>query len=345
MKSLGIFLIMTLLLMGCERSQVQKRDLTHIDQQRTFKEKQSIVFITGFDEGENTYYANAAAYFKAKKMKIIHYEYSLQEILLWLNKYADGKEYDEIHIVGHSNAWRGMSLKTTPSGERITVETLETALKSHEIPQLNSGITASTKIVFHSCGLGENQELLRALKAVFTITESPQIHASPYFNVFGGKFAAHYLAKPYYGYYPTGESPGPLAMSKSFKTKYSTREIDWFSAVKTRTEEQLGVPYSYKFNIPVDWEFEFDEVSSMPFLEDREAIMDWVASNDGMATTLFQMGIPLEKFRWKSKTKGKTLIIKGKTTVLCVLEPILDTKDANEYRLPKIDDTALYQIL
>ena len=354
------------------------------------KTTKSVVFIAGFDEGKNTYYTNAKAYFNDKDVLLIEGLFSIEEIIKWLNKNIDSKKsYDEINIVSHSNQWLGMSLKTAKDGERITVKTLQEARKKNKIPKIVKGITKETKIIFHACGLGENLELLSTLQQVFTINHRPQpkgmksasenifssdgyqnrdikhtggnlstnnqlnnntidhqpkVYASSYFNIFGGKYAAHYLAKPYYNFYPTAESPGPTVLSKEFSSKYANTQIDWFTALKTRRETTLGAIYSYKFNIPVDWEFTFDKQSDIPDLKDKEAIMDWVSESD-MAETLYRLNIPLEKYRWKSKIQGNTLIIKGKTTVLCVLQPILDGKDPNEYRSTFLEDSYLYQIL
>jgi hypothetical protein len=64
-----------------------------------------------------------------------------------------------------------------------------------------------------------------------------------------------------------------------------------------------------------------------------------------MAEVLFKLNIPIEKFRWRSRVQGNKLIIKGKTTVLCVLAPILQANDASEYQNTNIQDPLLYQIL
>ncbi|GAL77782.1 hypothetical protein JCM19274_5495 [Algibacter lectus] len=306
------------------------------------EQTESIVFIAGFDEGDNTYYTNAKNYFEAQDIQVVDHLFSIEEIISFLNKTA-GKTYDKIHIVSHSNPWLGMSLKTTKKGERITVETLSQS--KNNMPVLKYGINNSTEIVFHSCGLGENKALLQALKQVFTTVESPKIIASSYFNVFGGKYAGHYLAKPYYGYYPTAESPGPAALSKDFEASYPETKIDWFTALKTRKETGLGGIYSYKFNIPVEWEFTFNDKAEIPKLSDRDAIMDWVSESSEMANILYNLNIPIEKYRWKSEIRGNKLLIKGKTTVLCVLQPILQKDDATEYRNTAINDTSLYQML
>lgn len=340
-----IILVSIFQMFGCKESshEIEIQEKNSVSQ--IVKTEQSIVFIAGFDEGENTYYGNAKKHFENKNMKIIENLFSLEEIILWLNKNHDYKNYDEIHIVSHSNAWRGMSLKTTKKGERITVTTLINVKKEGAIPKLQNYITNNTKLVFHSCGLGENQELLQELKTIFTTGQSPVVYASSFFNIFGGKYAAHYLAKPFYGYYPTAESSGLKAISKEFESQYPNENIDWLTALKTRQEGTVGEVYTYKFNIPVNWEFTFDDENEIPDLRNRDQIMDWIAEDDEMAMTIFKLGIPIEKYRWRASVENNKLLIKGKTTVLCVMKPIMHTNDQNEYRLASLTDKELYRIL
>lgn len=306
-----------------------------------------IVFIAGFDEGGNTFYNNAAQYFKNEHLKVVEGLYSLQEISTWLQENRQGKTYSDIHIVTHSNAWRGMSLKTTKNGDRITTQTLRKAIDKQEISRNNTGITAHTKIIFHSCGLGNNPSLLQLLQKTFSSGQPPQIVASPYFNVFGGKYAAHYLAQPHYVYYPTGHSPGPLALSQEIKTMYPTTNIDWFTALKTRKETTLGTPYSYRFNIPVAWNIQFNDISEIPTFDNREAIIDFISDQDEIAFELYKLGIPIEKFRWQVNIlEGTTTLkIKGKTTVLCVLDPVMKTNDSGNYALTDTMNQQLYTTL
>lgn len=340
-----IILVSFFQMFGCKEplQEVEIQEKNNISQ--IVKTEQSIVFIAGFDEGKNTYYENAKKHFENKNMKIVENLFSLEEIILWLNKNHDYKNYNEIHIVSHSNAWLGMSLKTTKKGERITAATLMNLKKEEGMPKLENYITKNTKLIFHSCGLGENQELLQELKAIFTTEQSPLVYASSFFNVFGGKYAAHYLAKPFYGYYPTAESSGPRAISKEFELKYPNENIDWFTALKTRQERTVGEVYTYKFNIPVNWEFTFNDVNEIPDLQNKDQIMDWISEDDEMATTIFKLGIPIEKYRWRVSIDKNKLVIKGKTTVLCVMKPIMQSNDKNEYRLASIADKELYQIL
>lgn len=339
-------LILILFLVGCKQPFSQISETALAMPIRIEKAATSVVFITGMDEGDNTYYSNAKSYYENQGMLVVSDVFSLNAVLAWLNRNANEETiYDEIHIVTHSNPWLGMSLKTIENGERITVHTLQQVQVSKELLTLNKGIREETKIIFHSCGLGQNTQLLQALKRVFKAKETPKIYASTFFNVYGGKYAPHYLAKSYYTFYPTAESEGPAALAKEFTESYDETNIDWRKAIETRQEKNIGEAYSYKFNIPVAWEFIFGTDSEIPDVSNTEAIMDFVSESSKMAEALYQLNIPLKKYRWKSEIKGNTLIIKGKTTVLCVLEPILQEKDVNEYRETNLNDTFLYQIL
>ena len=334
------------LVLGCKKPFSKDSEAALATPTTTESSSKSVVFIAGYDEDDNAYYTKAKAFFKEKEMVLVDTLFSIDEIIRWLNQNSnDTIRYKEIHIVSHSNPWLGMSLKTIKNGERITTTTLQKAKINQEIQALENGISNETKIIFHSCGLGENQELLKELKETFSTKTKPYVYASSYFNVFGGKNAPHYLAKSYYNFYPTAESPGPNALSKEYQEKYPNKAIDWKEAMRTREEAKAGEVYSYKFNIPVDWEFTFDNTADIPELKDKEAIMDWVSQSSEMTETLYNLNIPLEKYRWKSKIRENKLIIKGKTTVFCILEPILENEDTNEYYNLSLEDPFLYQIL
>jgi len=343
MNKFLIMVLVSVLMLGSKKPFSQQSGTALASPIKKETVQESIVFIAGLDEGDNTYYNNAKQYFENQGLPIVDSLYTIDDIVNYLNRAGENQvRFNEIHIVSHSNAWLGMSLKTTRTGKRITVKTLQNLAKEHAIETMCDYITSNSKIIFHSCGLGENQPLLQELKNTF---KAGQVVASSYFNVFGGKYAGHYLAKPYYGYYPTAESLGPAHISKEFKETYPEVNIDWFTAIKTRKESSFGKAYSFKFNIPVDWEFTFDSVSDIPTLLNKEAIMDWISESPEMAEVLFKLNIPIEKFRWRSTVQGNKLIIKGKTTVLCVLAPILQSNNVNEYQNITFNDPLLYQIL
>ena len=343
MSKFSIIVLVSVLMLGSKKPFSKTSGTALAKPYKMEKVEESIVFIAGFDEGDNSYYTNAKHYFKNKGIPVVDSLYSIDEIIDYLNNVSENQvRFKQIHIVSHSNAWLGMSLKTTKFGERITLKTLRNSIRNNKIQLVDTSVTKESKFIFHSCGLGENKELLQELKNTLG---AKQVIASTYFNVFGGKYAGHYLAKPYYRYYPTAESKGPAHMAKEFKQQYPNENIDWFTAVKTRQESSFGKPYSFKFNIPVDWEFTFDSIDDIPTLKDKDAIMDWISESPEMAEVLFKLNIPIEKFRWRSTLQGNKLIIKGKTTVLCILAPILQANDENEYRNVTVQDRSLYQII
>ncbi|MEM6686044.1 MAG: hypothetical protein AAF617_09700 [Bacteroidota bacterium] len=293
---------------------------------------QPIVFIAGFDEGENTYYTNAKQYFINQHCQVVEEAQNLADILQWLRLHYDASMYGDIHIVSHSNPWRGLSMKTTSESERITSETLADALRMKDIVPLPENFLASdTKIIFHSCGLGANVALLKSLKSAITHNKTIPLYASEFFNVFGGKYTGHYLAKTYYGYYPTAHSPGPRALAMEFTQTYPNVLVDWETILKTRAEQLPGDLYTYRFNIPVEWEFEFEDSADIPNFNNRQEIIDWVSEDENLTNTIKEFNIPIEKFRWLTKVRGNTLFIKGKTTVLCVMQPIMKSDAKHEY--------------
>ncbi|MCG1036899.1 hypothetical protein [Polaribacter sargassicola] len=304
----------------------------------------SIVFIAGFDKDDNQYYNNARSYFKQKKFKIIEDTYSLEAIINWLNKNENETFFYEIHIVSHSNPWRGMSLKTLENGERITIETLQEVLKNKSLPKLHKKRIENANIIFHSCGLGENKKLLQVLKSAFSNDKTPNIIASPHFNVFDGSYNNHYLAKPFYVFYPTSKSPGKTDLSKEIAKKYPTeKQINWLKSLNKKQESYVGEPYSYQFNIPVKWEFDFTNSSEKtPTFSNDDEIMDWIIDKEEISKELLKLNIPIEKYRWNYKVTNNKLIILGKTTVICVLKPLITTKKSVKHSLTDINNTDLY---
>jgi hypothetical protein len=340
------FVLIVLLLIGqftsCKKAKITD---TLIETELTTEIiRDPLVFITGVDNGENDFYRSARQYFIEKEFEVVDDAFSLEEIINWLNRNYDDRLYGEIHIVSHSNPWKGMSLETVVKGERITVETLQKSVIEGAMPMLKNVIATDSKIVFHSCGLGENIALLQVFKNIFTTDKTPTIVASPFYTIFGTALSSHYLAKPYYGFYPTAHSPGNIDLSKEFAKKYpKEKDIDWLETLYNNRERYVGEAYTFKFNIPVAWEVDFnnsDEVA--PTFSSQEEIMDWISENENISKELSNYNIPLEKFRWKSSIKGGKLILKGKTSVACILKPIIKPYGDLEHVNPEINNMRLY---
>jgi hypothetical protein len=301
-----------------------------------------VVFIAGYDEGDNRYYEQAKAYFQSRGYPVVDSLYSLAEILEWLNGRPEPVVFDEIHIVSHSNPWRGLSLKISPLGARITEDAIRSAAAECALPVLKQGVSGVTSIVFHACGLGEHEALLSQLKAILTVDESPTVYASPWYSIFGAGSVSHHLSKVFYVQYPTAYSPGPYALARELTEKNPTIDIDWRTALETEVPLFPGQPSYYRFNIPVEWTFDFTDESAIPQLENRDDIMDWVVEQDEITRVLYTFNIPLEKFRWRTKIEGRQLTILAKTTVVCILQPIMQKEDPSEFLHPDIHDPFLF---
>jgi len=68
-----------------------------------------IVFIAGFDKENENFYTNARTYFQEKGIEVIEGQYSLEEIIIWLNNHATKIPYGDINIVNESNPYKGMN--------------------------------------------------------------------------------------------------------------------------------------------------------------------------------------------------------------------------------------------
>ena len=244
--------------------------------------RKPIVFIAGFDKGNETFYSNARTYFQEKGLKVIDGQYSLEEIIVWLNDNSNQNPYGEVHIVNKSNPYKGMNLETIVRGDKITTESLRKSITQGTLPKLKNVVNNNTKIVLHASGLVENKALLKTLKDAFSAKNLPKVIASPYYTIFGGKFSNHYLAQPYYAFYPTAHSPGKMDLSKEMSKKYpEEKNIDWLEVLYNKEERYVGEAYTTQFSIPVKWEFDFlYSDNAIPVFTSQEEVMDWLELQD-----------------------------------------------------------------
>ena len=262
----------------------------------TFREP--IVFITGVDNDQTTYYKSAKTYFEDKQFEVITEAYSLQEVILWLNNNFDERLYTDIHIVSKNNPWKGMGLETTIKGKKITSKSLLTELSEGNVPKLKEVITEDTNIVFHASGLSNNSNLVRILKNALTTNVSPNIISSAHHTIFGGEFSPYFLAKPYYGFYPTAKSPGKVDLSKEFAKNYpNEKEVDWYTALQNKAERFVGDAYTTQFNVPVKFEFRYDGEEEVPYFENTQEIISWISTNEELSEKMKAYNIPLDKFK------------------------------------------------
>lgn len=310
------------------------------------KIRKPVVFITGVDNEFDNFYTNARTYFKNKEFEVVDNQFSIEEIIKWLNYNKNGNKYGEIHIVNKSNPFEGLDLETTIRGEKVTEKTLKSSLSKAKLPKLQHVITANTKVIFHANGIGENKQLLTTLKTVFSTDKTPIILASTYNSLFDTTFSEHHLATAYYVFYPTANSPGKTDLSKEIAKKYpSEKEIHWFDALNNEEERYIGEAYATQYNIPVNFEIDYTESDNeVPVLKNKNEIINFILQDQDLALKMEAMKIPLNKFRWKAVIDNNKLKIKGKTTVLCVLKPIIKPYGDLQHVEPKIDNVRLYAI-
>ncbi|MGQ3678803.1 hypothetical protein [Tenacibaculum discolor] len=308
--------------------------------------RKPVVFITGNDKGNSHFYDSARVYFKEKNYEIINGKYSVEEIISWMNNNATENPYGEVHIVNNNNPLKAMNLETVIKGDKVTAETLQKTITKGSLPSVKSeAITDDTKIIFHTNQLAENTDLVNTLKSAF-ITENkiPQVVASPYYNVFGGEFSNHYLAQPYYVFYPTANSPGKVDLSKEIAKKYpEEKEISWYDALNNEKERYVGEPYTIQYTIPVNLELDYhNSDNEIPHFVMQEEIMDFIASEKALMKEVEKTNIPVEKFRWTYTVKNSQLIIKGKASALCVLKPLTKPYGELEHVKPDTNNKRLY---
>ncbi|AZJ36336.1 hypothetical protein [Tenacibaculum singaporense] len=308
--------------------------------------RKPVVFITGNDNGDSHFYDSARVYFKEKNYEIINGKYSVEEIISWMNNNATENPYGEIHIVNNNNPFRAMNLETVVNGDKVTAETLQKTITKGALPSVKSdAVTDDTRIIFHTNQLAENTDLINTLKSAF-ITENkiPQVVASPYYNVFGGEFSNHYLAQPYYVFYPTANSPGKVDLSKEIAKKYpEEKEISWYDALNNERERYVGEPYTIQYTIPVNLELDYhNSDNEIPHFVMQEEIMDFIASEEALMKEVEKTNIPVEKFRWTYTVKNSQLIIKGKASALCVLKPLTKPYGELEHVKPDTNNKRLY---
>ena len=311
---------------------------------KTLKTSEPIVFITGFDKGKETFYNDARNYFKDLDYKIIEDQYSLEEIINWLNNNETELSYGEIHIVNKSDSFKGMTLETLVRGDKVTSETLRRVITKGELPILNESVDSSTKIILHANGLGENSELMSTFKDAFFAEELPTVIASPYYSIFNGEFSKHYLAKAYFVFYPTANSPGKIDLSKEIARKYTNeKDIDWYDALKNYEERYVGEAYTTQLTIPVKFDLDYhNSDEAMPNFNLQEEVIEFIRQKEELYSEIKKLNIPIEKFKWSWKVKNSSLTIKGNTTCLTVLKPLIKPYGELEHVKPDTKNKRLY---
>ena len=95
--------------------------------------------------------------------------------------------------------------------------------------------------------------------------------------------------------------------------------------------------------MPIKWELDYhNSDDDIPTFVMQEELMDFIANDEDLIKDLKKTQIPVEKFRWTYKIKNNKLIIKGKSSVLCVLKPLTKPYGDLEHVQPDTTNKRLY---
>ena len=101
--------------------------------------------------------------------------------------------------------------------------------------------------------------------------------------------------------------------------------------------------YNTKFSIPITWKFDYlytDE--EIPTFTTPEEVMDWIEQQEDLMAELNAYNIPITKYRWNWSIKDSTLIIKGRTSVVCILKPLIKPYGDLQHIEPDTNNKRLY---
>jgi|GEM_PF-3381430 len=304
-------------------------------------ETEAITFILGADADlKNPFYLKAELYYrhneKNKTEKVILSCHSLAEVQEYLTENASDRPWGLINLVSHGNHYLGLSVKITPDGKRASVERLEESLEKGIFKRFSKNvIDDETIIALHGCGLGNNVELVNAIKAVFSNkVTSAKVKTSTNFEYYvsdenNQQAITKYLADFWITSYKMGYKPSNNIIEKRFSAEYPDSDVNWKEALLKEQGSVAGDVFHYTFEVPVKWVFRYDCNDSIPKLENENLKLQWVSQNPSIMEDLRKIDISPEKFNWwmrsiyvKNDDGSKTpaLWVKGYCTMLCVLK-------------------------
>lgn len=338
-----IFLLITVFF-GCNNFEDQTAHYQKRTGEAPLNKRDSITFILGEDNAPGeVYYRNAERYYrqnnKAKTGTVITGLYSLQEVIEYLSAMQDSLNapWGLINLVAHGNPYTGLSVDILPQGQRCNLKNLEKAVSEYTLSVLpENAIDKHTTVAIHSCGIGNNEKLTALLQEVFSVGNiSPEIEASPYFEYYFYNDATdsidHFLAEYYMIHYKMGYKPPERVILKKFKSHYPMIEIPWEEAIRKNHAQKAGEVFSYTFDVPGKWIFEYPSRDSVPFLETNHKKLEWVKQNSMIMQELEEIQIAPENFNWWMRRiyltnnegqKTPALWVKGYSTVFTVLKLI-----------------------
>lgn len=344
-------LICLLIFSGCGKKTPEKTQSVPVAHTDTFDTdtlpRTSITFILGKDENTgNPYYSLANDYYRmsdADKTEIvIDSMVSLLEVRNYLDDHrpANGRPWGLINLVTHGNEFVDLSVWVTPTGARVSEESLQKAMADSVLRPLDSlAIDKKTVFHLHGCAVGNNTGLLNFLGIAFGGKENPaRVKASKMFEYYtyltknkDPRMVQHYYARVWYTFYHVDSMPERTDLAEQLKTKYPDDSIEWLEAVYRQHPDNPSEAYHLNLKIPVVWEDFYESKAQLPDLRTRAKQSKWLENKTEFLTLIQKTRIPREYFRIKYYTliynqDNDTIYsnkVKGMAGVICVVKPQL----------------------
>jgi hypothetical protein len=326
--------------------------------------RRSITFILGKDENtRNPYYSLANEYYRlsdSEKTEIVIDTFvSLLEVRNYLANHRpeNGRPWGLINLVSHGNEFIDLSVLVSPTGARVSEESLRKAIDDSVFRPLDS-IAADKKTLFnlHGCSVGNNTALLNALGIAFGGNEKPaRVKASKLFEYYAclsqnnnPQIIRHYYARVWYAYYKADSVPGEDALAKQLKRKYPKDNVDWVEAIKKQYPSNPSEAYHINLNIPVSWEDFYENKNQLPDWSTKTKQLKWLEHKTEFLALMKKTNIPQEYFNIKfyvlnyNGDKGTVYSskVKAKAGVTCIIKPVVRNSGLqNSNYLPFIPDS------
>jgi hypothetical protein len=310
--------------------------------------RQNITFILGEDEvGAAPYYSLAYDYYSTNKEARTEFMNtscrSLAEVRDYLknNSPANGKPWGIVNLISHGNEWYGMSVPVEPGSKRSSTERLKEYVDEGKFEAVSDAILDDeSEIYLHGCGLGNDEGLLKMLSKAFGgKKERPIVVASKmkeyYFSVRSSDRTIHsqlYFAKTWSVYYKFKKRPDQDVLLKEFQKTYPNENIHWEEALNYTNPGAPGDLFHYTINIPINHVAYYNINNGHPDISTQDKVVKFVSKQKELVKIVARSGIPLDKFTWNSQriyvedengNKNPAIKLKGWTTVLCLVKPIL----------------------
>ncbi|HYV95506.1 MAG TPA: hypothetical protein VE978_27270 [Chitinophagales bacterium] len=368
-------LIICVMLSSCHHNKLKEKSteatLNRIDSVDTDTvPRKSITFILGKDESSrNPYYSLADQYYRLgdseKTEIVIDTLISLLEVRNYLaaHRPENGHPWGLINLVTHGNEFIDLSVYVSPTGSRVSEESLQEAIADTIFKPLDS-LTIDKKTLFnlHGCAVGHNKGLLRVLGIAFGGNKNPaRVKASKMFEYYAylsqnknPQMIRHYYARVWYAYYKVDSFPGEAALAEQLKTRYPNDSVDWIRAIRRQYPSNPSEAYHINLNIPVLWEDFYDSKDSLPDLRTKAKQSHWLESKTELLALMKKTRIPQNYFSIKFYTltynsDSATVYsskVKAKAGVICIIEPVLRRTDSQQIKylpfVPSAEDSMYF---